>query len=133
MAKSVVKNNADAKLKRVNNKLNSGVKAEILKLAQMGQLHAQMIAPKDTGLLRAHIVYRQLGNGHSAEIVSKNTLHLYPGEPRNRTNQNFSLPIWFALGGYSSTGVSRYMETTLHMLRNEAPKNIRVMMKTIKY
>lgn len=93
---------------------------QVTKLARKGQRIARLSAPNRTGALKSNIVLRQYPNRVMASVVSKNTIGRGFYGDKGRSSKGFSLPRYFAMGGRSVSGKSRYMRHTLKELRKSA-------------
>lgn len=93
---------------------------KIVGLARKGQRIARMTAPNRTGALKSNIVLRQYPSRVMASVVSKNTIGKGFYGDKGRSSKSFSLPRYFAMGGRSVSGKSRYMRHTLNELRKSA-------------
>ena len=122
-------------MSRRSKKTERELKNSILDLATHGVSKAHSLVPRQTGLLASGIVFKQLSQGLSAEIRSRDVTSEYPGEPKSRRMSNFSLPRWMAESpnapGHVKSGRARYMDLTRQSIQRRAPAELRKRIKLI--
>lgn len=103
-------------------------KLALAEIGEAGKQFARSIAPYDTGKVYQNIIKRVNNEEMTAEVVAKNPINQYPGEPRKRNIAKFNLVRWMHTSALAAShiesGDRQFMYTTRKYLAGIAPGKV---------